>query len=189
MLVPMLFKRARPVKFADLDGSLITYGNRFRVEGSCITIGADQEQIELVLKLLLRFRQPPFRVTWEHRVSRTTGVDEGLYTLDGIRNVDEVRGFLEEFRDSFEGDARHVVRLYAHTGRTEIVYDEHNLILLEGGIEGVPEYLRELGFDDGLGEMPYPHVHKYHDRFDKAPLAMKKYAQWVYAPLPDDSEV
>ena len=97
--------------------------------------------------------------------------------------------FFSQFGTFLGVDARHDTWIHSQKDNATIVLDRHNLIYAYGPIEAFRAALLEMGFREGVVEIPVPHIHNYHPEFDAAEKQILAWFDWSKTPLrPDDQQ-
>ena len=167
-----------------------TYGQRFTREWTTgperLKAGVDRQTIWLLLDLAARM-PPPFYVLYVLHVSRT-GADRARYESP-LLNYPQLAEFLWTFRDFFQCDARHDLWVGSANCPDLLVVDHHALLYAYGPLERYSAVLHENGFQEGIVEIPDPHVHHYHDEFDGDEEQVLRSFAWAKSQFrPNDEE-
>lgn len=96
--------------------------------------------------------------------------------------------FFSQFGTFLGDDARHDTWIHSRGDNATIILDRHNLIYTYGPIEAFRAALLELGFREGVVEIPVPHTHNYHPEFDAAERQILAWFDWSKTPLRADDE-
>lgn len=111
---------------------------------------------------------------------------EGRYQSQ-LLEIAEADAMLERFEEYLETDSRHDIWFFAPQSKMMLVYDRHGLIYLyeasdcqRNEIERACEAVDEI-------EIPVPHVHHYHRKYDELERALLAAYEWrKSALLPED---
>jgi hypothetical protein len=102
---------------------------------------------------------------------------------------DEVRAFVEEFRDFLAGDGRFDLWLHSPSQRATLVWDRHDLLHGYGLVDDFVEALQTRGFRAGEPGMAREHIHHYRPALDTQARALLERFDWSYSPLrPEDEQ-
>jgi hypothetical protein len=160
------------------------YGNIFQSETNSIKIGASNNQIDLILKLVDNL-EPPYYVLYVLDLSRLDN-ELGRYQSPEFETRQELQQFLLEFKEFFETDGRHHIWIGTTNNSGLLVYDQHNVIFAYGPIDKYKLTLKNIGFKEQSFSFPIPHCHNYHDDNDKYEKSILDYYDWVLYPLNDN---
>lgn len=125
--------------------------------------------------------QPPYAVLYVLSVPR--GSEPGRYQLEGWLTHQELREFLEPYRDFLQGDARHHLWIHSQDSSATLVYDKHDLIYAYGPLERYLTTLESFGLQEGDFELPFPHYHNYFPEFDAMERAIIQENRWARTPI------
>ena len=175
------------IKFDNLANDTYAYGNIFMHEiypdWSRIKIGVNKEHISLMLEIAQSW-DGPFGILYVLVVSRA-GSKLARYQSPELSEHKYLAHFANTFKAYFEQDGRHHIWFIDLTGKSQLVYDNHNLIYSYGNDAKVKELLIAKGFKEKKVEIPAPHSHHYHKEFDHAEEEIMRYWDWLEFPLKD----
>jgi hypothetical protein len=109
--------------------------------------------------------------------------EPGRYQLEGWLSMEELRAFLEPYREYLEGDARHHLWVHSHESNATLVYDKHDLIYAYGPLTCYLEVLDKHGLQEGEFELPFPHYHSYYPEFDPLEHQIVTRHSWKRTPI------
>ncbi|MEZ5424722.1 MAG: hypothetical protein R2747_00530 [Pyrinomonadaceae bacterium] len=138
-------------------------------------------QIDLIIELS-RILPEPFGILYVLVVPRG-GNEAGRYQSAQPAGRAVMEGFLMNFRDFFENDARHHIWVASLSGKATLVYDNHNVIYGYGELEKFKEILTAKGLTQSEVRFPEPHVHNYNPKFDEEESRILSCAPWKKFPL------
>ncbi len=181
--------RADDYKFTKMlsDNSFVNneYGKVFETETTNayqrLKIGADNKQIDLMLKLCENLN-PPYFILYVLVVPRH-GHEQGRYQSRPIENINEVRLFFNEYKDYLETDGRHHVWIGTVDNSGILIYDQHNVIFAYGSLEKYKRTLRTLGFHEKPFSFPVPHAHRFNTDNDQFEEKILQHWDWSIFPL------
>ena len=153
---------------------------------SRLCIGASTEGVELLLKLS-DLLPPPFYCLYVLVISRR-GEQLGRYQSPWINARAELVDFLLDFKPLLEADGRHHLWISSPDAGATLVYDRHNVVYAYGPLEQFEQRLRELHYQEAPVEMPFPHVHSFHDTCDEQTTNLLNYWEWERFPLQEVDE-
>lgn len=148
---------------------------------SRLRIGARSREIPLILALCKRC-SGPFGILYVLVTSRCDH-EEARYESPQPVEFDELERFLLRFRDFFEQDGRHNLWIMSLEDGAQFVFDKHNIVYAYGDLDRFERGLISGQFRNAPVDIPYPHVHYYHDRFDTEENAVFDYWDWIQYPL------
>jgi hypothetical protein len=147
-----------------------------------LAIAPGSDQVKLLLRLMEALPGPLW-VMYVLVVPRGETV-AGRYETEEFQSREAVERFLREFTALLEGDARHDLWIGTESDSAMLVYDRHNLIYAYGPLDDFGTILSEAGLEKAASiEIPFPHAHYYHDRFDADAQRLLGYWPWSRAPL------
>lgn len=140
-----------------------------------------RDHLSLMWKLAREFPEP-LTILY---VLHTPRCDNALgrYQSPQLR-FDDVNGFLAEFSGFLSNDGRHDLWVHSDAGDATLVWDRHDVISAYGPLDLVSEILSDQGLELGAGaELPFPHVHLYHEEYDEAEIKVLSHFRWTSSPL------
>lgn len=146
-----------------------------------IAVGPKDNQVELMHHIVREF-EPPYYILYVLVVSRCDN-ELGRYQCPYPLDFDEIVSFCKNFKDYFETDGRHHVWIGSVKSNQLVVYDNHNIIYIYGDTQKNQRLLTDLGYKEGLVQMPVPHVHLYNVENDNYEIEIMKYWEWIKFPL------
>ncbi|WP_027481037.1 hypothetical protein [Deinococcus pimensis] len=139
-----------------------------------------------LLKALAAVIPEPFGLLYVLVASR--GEHEvGRYQSGPLSRL-QVEAFLEEFETFLELDGRHHVWISSLESDALLVYDAHNIIYAYGPLRKFVEVAHDLGMQEGLPNVPYPHSHHYHSTFDATADRLMRTWPWRRFPLEETDD-
>lgn len=178
----------RYFKFGTYDNEIDTeyyYQNNWALEQypnfERIAVAPKDNQIELIKNIIMNF-EPPYWILYVLVVSRC-GNALGRYQCACPKNNIEVNNFCNYFKDYFETDARHHIWIGSAKTKQLVVYDNHNIIYIYGNVQNIQEKLSDLGFKEGIIQIPVPHAHLYNVENDNYETEIMNYWEWIKFPL------
>jgi len=161
------------------------YGNVFAREDvggrARLRVGLDGAQVTVVAALANGLRGP-FQLLYVLHTTRT-GAALGRYESPEL-TVDAVQAFLDQFGRFIAEDSRHDLWLRSHDDDATIVLDRHNLIYAYGPVQAFEAVLKSVGVREGDSPaVPDPHMHHYHQDWDKTEQEIVRYFDWHMTPL------
>jgi hypothetical protein len=151
-----------------------------------LVIAPKGRHVDLIIKLLNRM-QGPFGILYVLVVPRGDH-EKGRYQSKSPCDKQKLVEFLSDFRDYFEQDGRHHVWVSGLGDRSQLVYDNHNVILAYGPLEAFEGVLANVGFRKGQVSTPGPHIHFYNEQFDEDERRIFNEYQWKWFPLQELDE-
>jgi len=148
--------------------------------GERLVIGPRDSFLDILLGLTACL-QAPYSVLYVLSVPR--GSEPGRYQLEGQLSLEELRAFVEPYRDFLEGDARHHLWIHSSESETTLVYDKHDLIYAYGPLDCYLEVLARHGMNQGEFDLPFPHYHNYFPEFDSLERAIIENHTWKRTPI------
>jgi hypothetical protein len=149
-----------------------------------LVIAPCQHQVELLIDLMAAM-EGPFGLLYVLVVPRGGGV-AGRYQSPNPLDANQVRSFLNQFRDFIEGDGRHTFWIASTISSSMLVYDRHNVIYAYGEIERFKQVLSRHSLEEKKSlNFPFPHVHRYHAAYDMAEAEILSWCDWVFSELRD----
>ncbi len=140
-----------------------------------------------LLRQLVLAARPPFFLLYVLHTPRGEG-EPGRYQSPKITRGD-ADAFLARFGAFLAQDGRHDLWLHSPADRMTAVWDRHNLLHVRGDTEWAASFLRSLGFREGEAQIPAPHSHNYHARFDDDAAGVLEFFDWSYGELrPQDKQ-
>jgi hypothetical protein len=150
--------------------------------GSRLVIAPGNDQVGVLLRLM-EVMPEPFGLLYVLVVPRGEG-EPGHYQSPEPQTRHAVARFLGEFKTFLENDGRHHLWIASTSSPAMLVYDRHNLIYSYGPLEEFRTILSEIGLKATSSiQIPDPHAHHYHQRFDEDGNRMLAYWDWHYTPL------
>jgi hypothetical protein len=143
--------------------------------------------IDILLRLV-REIPSPYWVLYILMVSHTESVETGRYQLDEEFDEDGIRSFLSEFREFFEGDARHHLWVGSRVDDSLLVYDQHNVIYAYGLVDQFAAILNAQGLHEGEVNYPFPHTHHFRSSLDHYEAELLDRHPWTRYPLEEQDE-
>jgi hypothetical protein len=107
---------------------------------------------------------PDHYLLFVHCVARS-GHERGRYQSP-LRQLVDVRIFLQDFAELLEHDARHSLWIGTPGNQGLLVYEEHGLVYAYGPLAEFERSLEGLGFEQGTFSIPSPHAHHFHGGLD-----------------------
>lgn len=152
-----------------------------------LVVGPSRNHIDLILELS-DFLTEPFRILYVlvEPIGKPEE-DTGRFELDQEFKREDMRAFLERFREFFETDARHHVWIASPTGT--IVYDQHDTLYLYGPVLEFEQVLLGRGLTPGDVEFPYPHAHQFHSHLNPILDQLLHEYEWRWFPLDTRQDV
>jgi hypothetical protein len=95
----------------------------------------------------------------------------------------EMEGFVLGFRDYFESDGRHHLWLHSVPDGATLIYDQHDVLYAYGPLDLYEQVLRDRGLREGAVEIPVPHQHAYHRKYDVEEDNVMGLWEWRAFPL------
>ena len=151
---------------------------------SRLKIGADENQIDLMLSLC-RNLNPPYFILYVLVVSRAE-YEQGRYQSGIIESISDVEIFLNEYREFLETDGRHHIWIGTADNSGLIIYDQHNVIFCYGDLDAQALLLHNNGFKEVAFSFPVPHAHRYNEANDKFEAKLLQHWDWEVFPLAAD---
>jgi len=183
----MIYKFGTLIENNDVE---YKYGNLFRHEvhptWSRVKIAPNEKQIPLMLDIAKRW-EGPYGILYVLKLSHM-GYPAARYQSPVPCSFDELELFAYSFQKFFEGDGRHHLWFMDVKSRSQLVYDNHNLIYSYGDDEGVIGLLESKGFTAGNPRIPKPHSHHYNSEFANMEEEVMKYFEWKEFPLQDEHD-
>jgi hypothetical protein len=165
--------------------SAFEYGNTFDREtiGSTprLRIGLDDAQDGCVYELAGDLAGP-FQLLYLLHTTRTDAA-LGRYESPEL-DFRQVLEFARRFGPFLAQDARHDFWLRSHDDDATIVLDRHNVIFAYGPLPMFEAVLTRIGISrSGLPVVPDPHVHYYHQEWDRSEREILDALAWTRKPL------
>jgi hypothetical protein len=160
--------------------------NTFQLEHTAgpdrVCICAETDHLGLLRKLaFLSLIQPVF-VLYVLHTSRCNNV-LGRYQSPPL-SFDSVNLFMHEFGEFLSQDGRHDLWLHSPESNATLVWDRHNFIYGYGPLDQFREILKGEGLqEDAVAQLPIPHIHMYHQKYDDAEARILHHLQWTLTPL------
>jgi hypothetical protein len=148
---------------------------------SRLLIGCESGEIPLILEMC-KGMNGPFHILHVLLVSRI-GKESGRYQSPDPISYEDLELFLYEHQEYFEQDGRHHLWVYSSSGEGQFIFDNHNYIYAYGNIDSYMACLKKNGFSEGEINIPDPHCHNYHTRFDDDESIVSSKFEWLYSPL------
>lgn len=139
-----------------------------------LRIGGGEHSIDTLLALGRSLAEPVFVLV----VLRVPRVGDGAKLESEALSHRQAVGFLNEFRELFQNDARAQVWLGATIGGGLLVLDEHDLIYGYGPLEDFEEALAIRGYTRGDPCIPDPHEHHYNEGLDGLEVRLREWWGW-----------
>jgi hypothetical protein len=178
--------RTKPYRFgAFVDGVgwiEHQYGRVWERQEDRLVVAPDTGQVDLILDLAAEI-QEPYRLLYVLLVPRDDGQDEGRFELNEPLDWRELGSFLHRYRELFENDGRHHLRISSPAEDATIVYDQHNVLYLYGAGARFERVLAGAGLSEGAVVFPSPHSHHYHEEHDSIVDDMLARYEWQWYPL------
>ncbi|WP_346354354.1 hypothetical protein [Azotosporobacter soli] len=160
------------------------YSNSYVVENTSDTnrlkVSLSKSHIATLIQLLEKMDGPFFLLYILH-TPRTTA--EAARYQSAERSKEDAVLLLQEFEEYLENDGRHDLWLHAPKSNTTLVYDRHNLLFLYGLNTLQTEYVQQICSPVEEINIPTPHKHFYHAKYDAAEEAILKHISWRKSPL------
>lgn len=177
-------------KFCSVENERLTehnYGNVF-FEQLCggfprLVIGPSRNHVGLQLELARMMEGSPWFLLYVLLISRDGSHEPGRFQSEEFKSHADLCGFMESYREFFEGDGRHHVWVGTVHDSALLVYDQHNVIFAYGPLETFKSKLRSIGFVESEFWFPVPHTHAYHARYDKDEARLLSAHAWRVFPL------
>jgi hypothetical protein len=168
-----------------------TYPNVWAQE---VTTGPDRlviapsgQYIDLLIEML-SVMEGPFGFLYVLVVPRGEK-GAGRYQSPEPLSLNEVRTFLERYRDFFEGDGRHMLWVASTCSSSMLIYDRHDVIYAYGELENFKPILsRRFISEVSSIKLPVPHCHRYHARYDSEEAEILSSRNWRFSSLRDSDE-
>lgn len=151
-----------------------------------LVIAPKGQHVDLMIKLLDEL-QGPFGILYVLTVPRCDH-EKGRYQSESPCDKQQLVSFLSKFRDYFEQDGRHHIWIFGLGDKSQLVYDNHNVILAYGPLQAFERVLSDLGLKLGEVQSPAPHIHLYSDQFDRDECRIFKDHAWKWFPLQEIDE-
>ncbi|HJP82066.1 MAG TPA: hypothetical protein VJ835_01050 [Fimbriimonadaceae bacterium] len=148
--------------------------------GERLVIGPSSGCLDLFLQLCA-CAQPPYGLLYVLSVPRDS--EPGRYQLEGLLELEELKQFVQPYREFLEGDARHHLWVSSHDRSATLVYDKHDLIYAYGPLDCYLGVLERNGVAEGEFELPFPHYHNYFPEFDEQERAIVGGNAWTRTPI------
>ena len=149
-----------------------------------LVIGPKSGHVDLMLNLIDAMRGP-FGILYVLTVPRCDH-KQGRYQSESPCEKWQLVSFLEEFRDYFEKDGRHHLWLLGLGDKSQIIYDNHNVLFAYGPLSAFERVLEDAGLTRGEVPAPAPHVHVYAEQFDADEDRIFAAHHWKWFPLVQD---
>jgi hypothetical protein len=166
------------------------YDNIYQVQDfptwSRMAIGARDKQISLMLEIAKSW-QGPYGVLYVLLVSRL-GKEPGRYQNPEPCNFNTLEALARTFQEYLERDGRHHLWFMDLPSRSQLVYDNHNIIYAYGDIAWYSQFLDKKGFSRQDVKIACPHTHNYNREFDEAEDRILKHWEWKHFPLQEDDD-
>lgn len=130
-----------------------------------ILVSVNDGWLECLLSLISHSGQK-YQCVYEVRAGNEDGSDlkvtSKLVSMNSIADVfrDEIYG---EF---LEADPRHNFTIRNVETENQVTLDEHNFLICRGDVQGFIAEVQAIGLSEKVIELPTPHVHQFHDKFD-----------------------
>ena len=164
------------------------YGRIYEVEiypgYSRLKIGADENQIDLMLRLCENLN-PPYYILYVLVVPRQEH-QQGRYQSDILKSITDIKLFLDEYKEFLETDGRHHIWIGTVDNSSLLIYDQHNVIFCYGDLEQQIVLLQKDGFQEMPFSFPLPHAHRYNEHNDEFEEKILRHWDWEIFPLTDD---
>lgn len=147
-----------------------------------LCIGADENQVDLLIALMEQLREPLFVLYVLH--TPVAGYEAGRYQ-GPLATREEIGVFLAMHEKFLELDGRHdcwIARPF-DDGPEQLVYDSNNLIYAYGPLERFETVLQSKGYAEGTLRHPVPHSHYYHHQLNSMGDDLMAYWKWTHMPL------
>lgn len=162
----------------------VRYDNLYRSQSISgvqrFVIATEGEPVELLRKLVGLY-SGPFRLVYL-LMTPPEGYEPTRYEVAGL-GLAEVDSFLVRFKPFLQADARHHIWIHAETSGGTLIYDEHDWIYAYGLRDEVERLLIQEGFQDGVPEIPFPHMHNESSAHDEAMLELLGAMSWKQVPV------
>jgi hypothetical protein len=179
-------RRLPNLKFGRGSDEAFRYDDAYELQTAAgtprLVIGVSRNHCELFVELAACLPEP-LRVLYVLVLSRRQQHEEARYE-SGPVSREQLAEFASAFGDFLQSDGRHHIWI-AHPDAGTIVYDRHEMLYAYGPIDAYLAVLERRGLQQGVVQVPSPHWHKYHPRFDDAEAALIQYWPWRRAPLKD----
>ncbi|MCC6907888.1 MAG: hypothetical protein IT430_08120 [Phycisphaerales bacterium] len=152
-----------------------------------LVIGPSGDHVRL-MKQLMEAMEAPFVLLYVLAVPRTSEHAAGRYESPWMHERGEVSQLLDEFREYFENDGRHQVWIIGDGNKSQLVYDQHDLIYAYGPLNDFATALRTAGFREGEPRVPVPHSHHYNHEYDGEESRLIETREWKWFPLKEQDE-
>ncbi len=178
----------KAVKFTDINDETVPYvypdvWQKQQTTGpERIVFAPASGQTDLIIELT-RLLPEPFGILYVLLVPRTGENEPSRYQSGQPCDRNELEAFLNQFRDFFECDGRHHLRIMSLSGQAQIIYDNHNLIYAYGPLDMFVSAAEANGLTQGAAIIPSPHAHHYNAPFDADERALLNYWEWLWFPL------
>jgi hypothetical protein len=151
-----------------------------------LVVGPNGGHIDLIIALIEKMHGP-FGILYVLTVPRCDH-QQGRYQSESPCEKWQLLSFLEDFRDYFEKDGRHHLWIFGLGDKSQLVYDNHNVIYAYGPLESFERVLVEAGLEPGEVPRPAPHVHVYSEAFDKDEDRILSQHHWKWFPLVEETD-
>jgi hypothetical protein len=151
-----------------------------------LLIAPANDHIGILLRLI-REMPPPYWVLYVLLVPHS-GAEAGRYQLDNEFDSGQIKAFLEDFREFFEGDARHNLWVGSRADSSLLVYDQHDVIYAYGPIDQFAAILTAQGLRQSDVAMPFPHTHHFRSTLDHCEQRLLREFDWQWFPLEEEDD-
>ena len=176
------FGMISPQEAAWTPGKVFAHDERGAIPHLCIAAGDEQVQL---IEALLESMSEPFWLLYVLVVGRGEG-QPGRYQASEPLTREQLKLFLNRFRNFLEHDGRHNIWVKSESGPALLILDRHELVYAYDLEDGWSDALRRMGWveigRDGI-TLPDPHVHHYHAIFDDEARDILAAMQWNWSPL------
>lgn len=150
-----------------------------------IVVGVPFGDPQVFLRLVIALK-PPILLLYVLHTPRGEG-EPGRYQSPEL-SMDELQAFFGEFGDFLSQDGRFDLWAYSPSEKASVIWDRHNQIFAYGPLTRFESDLRELGFSQGIVNVPAPHEHHYRSEFDEMAAGVLRSFEWSYSTLRDEDE-
>lgn len=152
-----------------------------------LIVAPESGHVDVLLRLT-REMPTPYWVLYILLVPHTAEVRAGRYQLNLDFDEESLRRLLVNFREFFEGDARHHLWIGSRADQSLLVYDQHDVIYAYGPIDQFAAILRAQGLNEAEVNYPYPHTHHFRSSLDDYEIDLLREYDWNWYPLESEDE-
>lgn len=153
-----------------------------------LVIGARSDEVALILELCRSLKGPfyPLIILRDPQ----SGLLPGRYETEDCLTHNQLWELLYPFRALFEQDGRADLWVISQSGEGQFIFDCHNIIYAYGDLDATKNRLKNLGFNEGQIDIPYPHAHYCHKELTRLEEQLFAMPGWLRSDLreADDEE-